>query len=201
MREPDDFPNEGIVCSLLCGDVLNCGHLCQLLCRYQCKHSSVCPVILQTKLPCGHIFSLMCGKVEAFKKSNCPANWCSKTLNCGHQCPLKCAQPCYKAKCEALIEVPNYSYPIKCFSRGVCAPVWQRPMSRQVPVPIPTLTAYRTFGQESSRRFDQDWLPTSLTTETGSNMPKESPSPLRKICRNIFIVLFVVYCYRKYIRK
>ena len=302
VREPSDFPNEGIVCSLLCGNVLKCGHLCESACRHQCEHSSfcqcivkstfqcghpykivcykqnnmqlvcqvsmqitlpcghnyqlachdqrnhpicqvnvqttlpcghlcqrachdkdknflcqtivqstlpcghpceiacykqddahssVCQVIMQTTLPCGHLFSVMCDKVEVFKISKCPASRCTKKLNCGHQCPLKCAQQCDTAKCETLIEIPNYLYPIKCCNRDVRASVCNRPIDRQALIPIPIITDYRTFPQEPQRRPHQDLLTTSQTstgsmiTEPGNHMTKESHIFLKKICCNI----------------
>ena len=88
MREPVDFPKGGIVCSLLCGSVLKCGHLCKMACRRQCMHSSSCRDIVQFTYGCGHIFQMACYKQGSLPPL-CPVT-IPTTLPCGHDCQLAC---------------------------------------------------------------------------------------------------------------
>lgn len=119
VRAPGDFPEGGIVCSLLCGDVLKCGHLCQMPCRYQCQHSRLCQVIVQTKLACGHDCRIAC-----CNQNNPPV--CrvilSSTLPCGHICQI----PCYNQSkmhpvCQIIVQTTlpcGHDCQVACCDQG-----------------------------------------------------------------------------------
>lgn len=121
VKKPEDFPICGIVCSRLCGSVLDCGHPCQMPCRNQCTHVALlCQHLVTARLPCGHTIKVACSssKTDDVLLSECQSDRCSRKLECGHPCPLKCAQSCSQAKCQ--VEIDLDSSPCGHVVKGPC---------------------------------------------------------------------------------
>ena len=106
-----------VPCKATCRKPCNIGHPCQKYCYKQCgpcevlvekvlpsckhhqtmqchiePHTHVCKVSVVKKLPnCPHEHRLMCSEDPSTIRCHKP---CTKVLQCGHKCMLKCNEPC-----------------------------------------------------------------------------------------------------------
>ena len=88
-------------CTKPCERLLLCSHKCRLRCGEVCS-SVDCKVKVTVQLPqCGHQIEVPCFKSRDLTTISCTQK-CSKSLPCGHDCGLKCSEPC-KTKCEAKV--------------------------------------------------------------------------------------------------
>ena len=78
-----------IPCKATCHKPCNIGHPCQKYCYKPC---GPCEVLVVKKLPnCLHEHRLMCSEDPSTIQCR---NLCTKVLQCGHKCMLKCSEPC-----------------------------------------------------------------------------------------------------------
>ena len=88
-------------CTKQCERVLPCSHKCRLRCGEVCS-SVDCEVKVTVQLPeCGHQIVVHCFESHDITTISCTQK-CSKSLPCGHDCGLKCSEPC-KTKCEVKV--------------------------------------------------------------------------------------------------
>lgn len=118
VQKAEDFPMGGLVCKYTCGVQLECGHPCKLPCRNECQHNAAfCAAKVNVRLACGHSVERSClGKKDQPDAGSaaCTSEKCSRTLNCGHPCPLGCADSCSEAVCRFEVELSPEFFPRKC---------------------------------------------------------------------------------------
>ena len=89
---------EAIVCSILCEEMLPCGHQCQNKCSQPC--SIHCKVGVKKLLPCGHTVMVPCFKDPSLVVCTMK---CGQILECGDKCVGtcgKCQQGRLHMKCK-----------------------------------------------------------------------------------------------------
>ncbi|KAF2463801.1 P-loop containing nucleoside triphosphate hydrolase protein [Lindgomyces ingoldianus] len=95
-------------CSHMCQDACHPGEpcgLCKQPCEVACSHSRCDQECGQPCIPCAQEeCSSRCPHSQCTMPCAAPCNWipcsrrCSKTLNCGHQCPSLCGEACPDAE-------------------------------------------------------------------------------------------------------
>ena len=66
---------------------------------------------------CGHKITTECGK--NLSKLDC-TSICEKMLDCGHQCPLLCQEPCTTEACRHQVELNSINLPCDHPLKGDC---------------------------------------------------------------------------------
>uniref|UniRef100_UPI00358EB1D1 NFX1-type zinc finger-containing protein 1-like isoform X2 n=1 Tax=Myxine glutinosa TaxID=7769 RepID=UPI00358EB1D1 len=132
--------NNSEKCTSACEKLLPCGHICICKGKGKCKDkcSPYCFEVVDFTLPCGHQMELKCFMSQL--KNNCPRP-CSRILSCGHQCTLRCRQPCTNL-CRIQKEVMltcGHQKEIKCFEEGLPLKCFRPCMRLQKPCGHPCL--------------------------------------------------------------
>ena len=87
---PTDPNHEEYDCRKPCPKKCERGHPCERLCYQDCR----CFVGVPKTVPeCGHVVVMPCYQDPCKFQCTIP---CPKELLCGHNCPLKCGEPCLK---------------------------------------------------------------------------------------------------------
>lgn len=77
-------------CEKECAKECDNEHPCKKLCYQDC---GTCSVIMKKVRSCGHVFPrVLCS--EKIEESFCNRPCKRKIPDCGHDCPMKCSEPC-----------------------------------------------------------------------------------------------------------
>ncbi len=92
------YSHKGLICRKPCQKILACGHKCTKLCFEKCGN---CLTKVWKNLPCGHSNFYECyltiNEIDCLDK-------CNKIRKCGHKCKLKCFENCESKECVEEVE-------------------------------------------------------------------------------------------------
>jgi len=91
---------EEIACKNKCLKALDCGHLCQRMCKENCNP---CKEMVDKVVPhCGHTAKVPCGREPI--KDDCQQKCDKKLAGCEHFCKANCADEC-TVNCREVVEM------------------------------------------------------------------------------------------------